>query len=122
VCECLRKKHNWSVSIRFNSQLRGWLLAQGLGERSPEGTLFRGPTATERPETEGQDRNQLETSRGEEFSERGTIFFNYVQWFLTLSSTFFQENKILSRGAFFCFSFHYEYLISNCCFSTLVKK
>jgi len=47
----------------------------------PAGTLFRGPTATEGPETEEHARNQLETPRSEEFSERGTIF-------LTMSNTF----------------------------------
>jgi len=30
----------------------------------PAGKLFRGPTATEGPETEGQARNQFETPRG----------------------------------------------------------
>jgi len=47
----------------------------------PAGTLFRDPTAMERPETEGQARNQLETPRGEQFAERCTIF-------LTMSSSF----------------------------------
>jgi len=30
----------------------------------PAGTLFRGPIATEGPETAGQARNQVETPRG----------------------------------------------------------
>jgi len=47
----------------------------------PAGTLFWGPTATEGPETEGQARNQLETPRGEEFSEKGHNF-------LTMSNGF----------------------------------
>ena len=29
LCECLRKRHNWSVSIRFNSQLRVWVTGPG---------------------------------------------------------------------------------------------
>jgi len=58
----------------------------------PAGTLFMGPTAAEGPETEGQPRNQLQTPRGEEFSEWGTNF-------LTLSSTFFQGYKHFSRVA-----------------------
>jgi len=41
--------------------------------------LFWSPTATEGPETEGQARDQLEAQEDEEFSERGTIFINYVQ-------------------------------------------
>ena len=45
VCECLRKRHNWSVSIRFNSQLRVWVTGSGA-RRGPAGTLFRGPKAT----------------------------------------------------------------------------
>ena len=66
------------VSIRFNSQLRVWITGSGAMRGGPAGTLFRGPTATEWSET-GQARNQLETPRGEEFSERSTVFFNYVQ-------------------------------------------
>ena len=81
VCECLRKRHNWSVSIRFNSQLRVWVTGSGAMRGGPAGTLFWGPTATEGPETEGQARNQLETPRGEEFSEKGHNF-------LTMSNGF----------------------------------
>jgi len=29
VWECLRKRHNWSVSVRFNSQLRVWVTGSG---------------------------------------------------------------------------------------------
>jgi len=64
VCECLRKRHNWSVSIRFNSQLRVWVTGSQAMRRGPAGTLFWGPTATEGLETKGQARNQLETPRG----------------------------------------------------------
>jgi len=45
----------------------------------PAGTLFPGPTATEGPETERQARDQLETPRGKEVSEKRTFFLNYVQ-------------------------------------------
>jgi len=45
VCEYLRKRHNWSVSITGCSEFG--LLAQGLWEGDPAGTLFRGPTATD---------------------------------------------------------------------------
>jgi len=79
VSQCLRKRRNWSISIRFNSQLKVSVAGAGLWQGGPAGTLFRCPTPTEGPETEGQARNQLETPRDEEFSERGTIFFNYVQ-------------------------------------------
>ena len=79
MCECLRKRHNWSASIRFNSQLRVWFTGLGAMSGGLAGTLFRGPTALEGSETEEQACNQLETPRDEEFSERGTIFFNYVQ-------------------------------------------
>jgi len=41
--------------------------------------MFAGPTATEEPETERQARDQLETPRGEEVSEKRTFFLNYVQ-------------------------------------------
>jgi len=34
-CECLRKRHNWSLSIRFNSQLRVWV----TGSRAMRGGL-----------------------------------------------------------------------------------
>ena len=81
VCECLRKRLYWSVSIRFNLQRRVWITGSGPMRGGPACTLFRGPTATERPETEELARNQLETPRGEEFSERGTFF-------LTLSNSF----------------------------------
>jgi len=64
VCECLRKKRNRSVSITFNSQPRVWVTGSVAMRGGPAGTLFRGPTATEGPETEGQSRNQLETPRG----------------------------------------------------------
>ena len=70
VCECLRKRHKWSVSVRFNSQLRVWVTGSGAMRGGPAGTLFRGPTATEGPETEGQARNQLETPR------RRRVFWN----------------------------------------------
>jgi len=59
----LRKRHNWSVSIRFNSQLRVWVTGSGAMRGRPAGTLFRGPTATKGPET-GQAHNQLQESRG----------------------------------------------------------
>jgi len=66
--------------MRFNSQLRVWVTGSGAMRGGRAGTLFRGPTATEGPKTEGQARNQLDwDTRGEEFSERGTIRFNYVQ-------------------------------------------
>ena len=79
VCECLRKRHNWSVSIRFNSQLRVWVTRSGAVRGGPGGTLFWGPTATEGPEAEGQARDQLETPRGRRVSWDGHNFFNYVQ-------------------------------------------
>jgi len=60
VCECLRKTHNWRVSMRFNSQLRVWVTGSGAMRGGRAGTLFRGPTATEGPKTEGQARNQLD--------------------------------------------------------------
>ena len=50
--------------MRFNSQLRVWVTGLGAMRGGPEGTLFRGPTATEMPETEVQARNQLETTSG----------------------------------------------------------
>ena len=59
------KKINWSVSVRFNSQLRVWVTGSGAMRGGPEGTLFRGPITTEGPETEGQAGNQLETPRGQ---------------------------------------------------------
>jgi len=75
------KKHNWSVSVRFNSQLRVWVTGSGAMWGGPEGALFRGPTAAEGPETEGQARNQLETPRGRRvFWERHN--------FLTMSNSF----------------------------------
>jgi len=43
------------------------------------GALFRGPTATEGPETEGQARNQLETQRRRRVFWKEHNFFNYVQ-------------------------------------------
>jgi len=55
-------------------QRRVWITGSGPMRGGPACTLFRGPTATERPETEELARNQLETPRGEEFSERGTFF------------------------------------------------
>jgi len=45
-----------------------------------------------------QARNQLGTPGSEEFSERGTNFLNYVQYFQTISKTFFQGGKNISRG------------------------
>jgi len=39
------------------------------------GRLFRSPTATEGPETEGQARNQLETPRGRRVFWEGHNFF-----------------------------------------------
>ena len=74
VCECLRKRHNWRVS---RSSEFG-LLAQGLWERGPTGTLFRGPTATEGPET-GQARNQLETPRGRRVFWEGSNFLAHSE-------------------------------------------
>jgi len=68
------KIHNWSVSLRFHSQLRVWVTDSGAMRGGPAGTLFRDPAATEGHETEGQAHNQFETPRDEEFSERGTIF------------------------------------------------
>jgi len=38
MCECLRKRHNWSVSIRFNSQLRVWVT--GSGRRRGEASRY----------------------------------------------------------------------------------
>jgi len=63
VCECLRKRHNWSFSIRFNSQLRVWVTGSGAMRGGSRGYIVPGPTATEGPETEGQARNQLEPPR-----------------------------------------------------------
>jgi len=54
-----------SVSVRLNSQLRVWVTGSDpTREGGPAGTLFRGPTSTEGPETEGQARNLLGTPRG----------------------------------------------------------
>ena len=63
VCECLRQRHNWSVSIRFNSQHRVWVTGSGAMRGGLAGTLFRGTTATVGPETEGQACNQVERPR-----------------------------------------------------------
>jgi len=79
VCEFLRKRHIRSVSIRLNSQLRVWVTSSGAMRMGPAGILFPGPTATEGPETERQARDQLETPRGKEVSEKRTFFLNYVQ-------------------------------------------
>jgi len=63
VCE----RHNWSVSVRFNSQHRVWVTGSGPMRGGPAGALFRGPTATEGPETEEQAVNSLRHQDGEEF-------------------------------------------------------
>jgi len=83
------KRHNWSVSIRFNSQLIVWVIGSVAMRGGPTCALFRGPTATEGPETEEQACNQLQTPRGEEFSERGTISLNFVQHIFPGEHNFF---------------------------------
>ena len=50
-----------------------WL--RGVGEGRPAGTMFRGPTATEGPETEEQARIHLETPMGAKSFLRGAQFF-----------------------------------------------
>jgi len=47
-----------------------------------------------------QARNQLGPQRGEEFSESGQNFLNYVHYFQTTPNTFFQGGEIFSRGGF----------------------
>ena len=79
VCECLIKRHNWSVSTRFNSQLRVWVTVSGPMRGGPAGTLFRGSTATEGRETQRQARNQFEIPRWRWVFWDGHNFFNYVQ-------------------------------------------
>jgi len=81
VCECLRKRHNWSVSIWFNSQLRVWVTGPGAMrgvqqvQCSGARQLRRGLRQKDRPVTSFRHQG------GEEFSERGTIF-------LTMSNSF----------------------------------
>jgi len=70
------RKDNWSVSMRFNSQHRVWVTGSGTMRGGPAGTLFRGPTATEGHETEGQARNQFETPRRRRVVWEGHNFFN----------------------------------------------
>jgi len=83
------KRHNWSVSLRFNSQLRVWVTGSGAMRGGPTGTLFRDPAAAEGHETEGQARYQLETPRGRRVFWEGHNFFSYVLSSLSLSRTFF---------------------------------
>jgi len=69
------KKTHWSVCIRFNSQLRVWGYWLRAYERGSSRYFVLGPTATEVPETAGQARNQLETSRGAKSFLRGAQSF-----------------------------------------------
>jgi len=60
------------------SQLRVWVTGSGAMRGGPTGTLFRGPTATESPET-GQARNQLETPRGRRVFWEGSNFLAHSE-------------------------------------------
>jgi len=77
VCECLRKRQNWSLSIRFNSQLRAWVTGpgamRGVQQVHCSGVrqLRRGLRQKDRPVTE--------TPRGRRVFWEGYNFLNFVQ-------------------------------------------
>jgi len=43
VCECLSKRRNWSVSTRFNSQLRDWVTGSGAMRWGSSRYIVPGP-------------------------------------------------------------------------------